>query len=572
MSPATLGSSTPDRSVMEREMKEPPAEEQASAEELAYMKSHEMPGVDLGGRQIVYDTTREPLGGLAANQGLNFQGLVQNEWVPYDCAVAVGLNHIILMNNAQWMVLDKTNGAQLFYTMFDAWFGNAANGGFDPKCVYDAAAGRWMLLCIEQASPKALIDISVSKTSNPLGEWWQYHLDATVDGQIQTSNWLDFPGLGYDDSCVYVTGNMFSFAHVFQYAKIRVLSKTQLYNGQPATWTDFVQLSNGDGSLAYAPKPAQCMSSSRSGYIFNTLANGGSTCTLWRVDNGPTAPVLTRMAPVAVGAYAVPPNAAQLGTTSTIWTSDCRTQECVFQNGVLYTAFSEKKTYTPSCSAVRFLKIDTGTAQPIADMTYTASGIHYYYPAVTLDGYGNVFLTMSRSASTEYVSVWQTVMKTTETEFEPSALVKSSGFSWFVGRWGDYNAIARDPTNGANVWLYGGCITTLGLWATWTGQLFLPVPTTVEPPAVQPVNVLPARTDHPAIRFSLREARAATVSVFSATGRLVREIAVPGAVAGDNLVVWDGRTSAGAAAPTGVYIARVATRGESAVARAFLLR
>ena len=232
----------------------------------------------LGG-DINYDANVGTPAPLAPNQGTNFQGMLQNGWIPYDAAMAVGPSHVVTMTNSQWAVYDKVTGAQLFITQFDPWFGNAAGGGFDPKCFYDATAGKFVIMVVEESNPKALIDISVSQSSNPLAAWYTYSFDATLDGSTPTSNWMDFPGMGYDDNAIYVGGDMYSFAGSYKYSKVRVFSKAQLYSGAAATWTDFVNLLNADGTSAFAPKPARCVSASSSGYILNTRPEiGRASC------------------------------------------------------------------------------------------------------------------------------------------------------------------------------------------------------------------------------------------------------------------------------------------------------
>src|SRR5207244_8917766 len=99
ISPATVGGSP---APAAGDVQEPPAEEESNASTLRYLKSHAPAGVELGGEQIAYDGSAPS---LAADKGTTFQGMTQNGWVPYDCAIAVGPSHVILMNNSQWTIL-----------------------------------------------------------------------------------------------------------------------------------------------------------------------------------------------------------------------------------------------------------------------------------------------------------------------------------------------------------------------------------------------------------------------------------------------------------------------------------
>src|SRR5437879_5300063 len=52
-----------------------------------------------GGTQVNFDTTTTTVAPTATG---GFNGLGQNGWIPYDAAIAVGPNHVLVMTNAQW--------------------------------------------------------------------------------------------------------------------------------------------------------------------------------------------------------------------------------------------------------------------------------------------------------------------------------------------------------------------------------------------------------------------------------------------------------------------------------------
>jgi hypothetical protein len=416
-----------------------------------------------------------PLGGapngsggpLAASTGTSFSGPGQNGWIPYDAAIAVGPNHIIVMSNAQFAVFGKDKTLYSL-TQYDNFFGTAAGTAFDPKCFYDATAGHFVMLTDMSSNPQAYMNVAVSKTSDPTGGWWIYQLDWTLDGSAKTGNWGDYPSLGYDNNAIYIGANQYSFSNSYKYSKVRVLSKAELYSGaSTVTWTDFVNLLNSNGSSAFTVKAGRMLSSSNSEYLLNTLPGGGSYVSLWRIDNAPASPTLTRVATVSVGSYAVPPNGRQPGGSS-VASGDCRTQDVVMQNGVVYTAFSEKygTTRRNQGAGIRFLEITTSGLKNV-DISYFYSGIDQFYPAVTVDATGNVYMVFSRSSKTEYASMYQTGMKTTETSIEAPGLVRAGSSTITYGRWGDYSGIANDPSNSGAVWEYCGWAAPGGTWGTW---------------------------------------------------------------------------------------------------------
>jgi len=433
------------------------------------LKHYGPPQQALGGREIVYDTnTGSDLQPFAAAQGVGFPGLLQNGFIPYDGAIAVGPRQILVMTNSQFAVYDKATGAQLYMTQFGPFFGAAGGGGFDPKCFYDAA-GHFVLMVVERnASARlGLIDIAVSQTSDATGPYYKYSFDATVTGTVETNTWADYPSLGYDETRIYVGSNQYSFGNSFQFAKVRAFSKAQLYSGGPATYVDFANILLADGSKAFTVKAARNLSRSAVGHFLATRPAGGSLVTTWTITG--TFPALARSAPrtVLIGSYAVPPDAAQPGTPALIATGDCRTQDVVWQNGSSYTAFSERvgtkhRTYT---NAIRYLQIsDPGVA--VRDITYTAAGIDMYYPAVSVDRTGNAVIVFGRSSGSQYASMYQTRLRVGGT-IEASTLVKGGISTNTSGRWGDFNGVANDPANANTIWGYAGWANSSNRWATW---------------------------------------------------------------------------------------------------------
>ncbi len=98
--------------------------------------------------------------------------------------------------------------------------------------------------------------LATSWTSDPLGTWCVFALDATVDGSTPTAHWADFPGLAVDDQAVYITSNQFSFptsSGTFQYSKLRILNKAQLYNNTCAlpAYTDFWGFTESDSTKSF---------------------------------------------------------------------------------------------------------------------------------------------------------------------------------------------------------------------------------------------------------------------------------------------------------------------------------
>jgi hypothetical protein len=74
------------------------------------------------------------------------------------------------------------------------------------------------------------------------------------------------------------------------------------------------------------------------------------------------------------------------------------------------------------------------------------------------------------------------------------------------------------------------------------------------------------------LHFSLPRAGPARLAVFDLRGRRVRTLVAGRLAAGEHAVRWNGRDGAGRAAPSGVYLVRLAADGMAASTRVLLAR
>jgi hypothetical protein len=117
----------------------------------------------------------------------------------------------------------------------------------DPSCLYDAQTQRFFVtvLTLEVVPTTGAfthvnhLDIAVSKTSNPTGQWTIYHVDVTNDGTNTGGKnpgpYLgDYPHIGADANGFYVTTNAYPWCcDGFSGAQIYAFSKAQMAAGSP---------------------------------------------------------------------------------------------------------------------------------------------------------------------------------------------------------------------------------------------------------------------------------------------------------------------------------------------------
>lgn len=115
----------------------------------------------------------------------------------------------------------------------------------DPTCIYDAATQRFffVVLTLEVVPTSGAfttvnhLDLAVSATSNPTGNWNIYRIDVTNDGTntggANPGPFLgDYPHIGADAYGIYLTTNAYPWCcNGFSGAQIYALSKAQLAAG-----------------------------------------------------------------------------------------------------------------------------------------------------------------------------------------------------------------------------------------------------------------------------------------------------------------------------------------------------
>jgi hypothetical protein len=416
----------------------------------------------------------------------NFAGIAATGWVPPDCTLAAGPQHLLASVNSSLAVLNKTGGAVLMQRTLTVWFANVIQGAtiFDPKLLYDQHAGRWVLLAVAVSSNpnRSWFLLSVSATSNPLGVWRNYQFDATKDGSAATNNWADFPSLGVDSQALYVTGNMFRFNGNFQYAKVRVIPKAGPYSGGAAPYRDFVKLKNEDGSMAFTVQPCHTFGAPQVEYLVNsyfpsTAAPNQNKLSLWSLTNPLGVPTLTRRS-VTTSAYSLPPDAIQQGGNP-LDTGDVRILHAVFRGGSLWTALTTQHNWGGAANqaAVHWFQINATSGALVQQGIYGSSSSYYFYPAVMSDTNGNAVLVFCRSGLNEFASIYFTGRKAADPlgTLQASALLKAGVANYLKldgsgrNRWGDYNGIAGDPTDGRVVWVHSLYAMPNNAWATWIG-------------------------------------------------------------------------------------------------------
>jgi hypothetical protein len=200
--------------------------------------------------------------------------------------------------------------------------------------------------------------------------------------------------------------------------------------------------------------------------------NSGTGTALHRVTSVGVPPgtvTLSALADITVPGYSNPPAAAQKGTTTKIDSGDDRTQNVVALGTnmtVTQTIGCKPSGDTTERSCGRVYEVNNGTSTLKAARTISASGKYFFYPAATFEGSGNVGVSIGRSSSTTFGSLYTTAGTWGGTLAAP-VLVKAGTATNTTTRYGDYFAAAPQPGTTNQFWVAGEIGGTSGTSFKW---------------------------------------------------------------------------------------------------------
>ena len=418
---------------------------------------------------------------------------------PPDPALAVGPNDVMTAVNAQFAVTSKMASDPLAAVPFTALFGPVlppdATFMFDPKLAYDHFAKRWIVVVVakREAPPSSWIMLAVSQTEDPRGLYYTWALDASLDGTTPTNHWADYPALGFDEQAIYIAANMFLFNGPFQYAKLRILNKKEVYAAPglaaPAIhWYDISIILNPDHRTVFSLQPAvHYRDAPGPAFFVNALWPSGSSLTAWTLTDPlagwqtpPAAPAFTA-ASIACQSYDLPPAADQPGGAPQLTADDSRLLNAVYQGDGptkgLWTAHTSKFTWTGETvarSVAQWYQLDVAAAKTVQQGRYGAPGVYHFFPAIQTIANGDAFMVFARSSSTDFAQL----RATGRVPADPpgtmaNSVVDQAGSSAFRStRWGDYFSVARDPDDDGIAWMVGQYAAPAGTWATKICSVF----------------------------------------------------------------------------------------------------
>ena len=411
------------------------------------------------------------------SNGSFFPGISATGWEPPDPDIAVGPTHIVEVVNSS-IAFIKKDGTKVLEQTGQKFFQSISPEAFDfdPKIIYDQIGKRFVMLDLglndAATGGTSSFLIGVSNTPDPTGTWKLFKVD--VKQTVGSNNyWLDYPGIGYNNSMVCMTGNMFAMtgSSGFNGVQIICFDKAALYSGT-ATPTKFssngftMQLAKTEDSTTPCVYGVETESNtsmritaiSKTGSAFN-VTQASVTVPQWSGDQG----------------FITGPGGVN------VQTNDPRQLVATSFNGRVLSSHSVAVSNNDGRPAARWYDFKTNN-WPISagnspslnqsGQLNPPAGHGYSFPAIQIDKKGGVGMTFSMIGSSTPGKVMGTGRRSNDplgTMGNPIVLDNSTAgtYTGFSSRWGDYFDLELDPLDSTTFWAVGMGAGNAGKWQTY---------------------------------------------------------------------------------------------------------
>ena len=452
--------------------------------------------IESDGKEILPTTYTEDLNvgentlGIGDNALLlkKFKVTLDNNVIPPDPTIAVGPNHVmVLTNNGTGIRIYDKQGTLLKSISSTAWWSAVwPSQSGDPQIFYDHFSNRWVMVFmqVDDASLTAGNLIAYSDDDDPFGTWVMYRLDTKLHGTTPSNTWGDYPQIGFDEQAVYIMTRCFSFGGGFNYTKIRIISKDELYNSNAGrlSYKDIWDITiPGQVTRPDVIHPSFQYSAAGEHYLLFANRSGGNFYSLYKIADPLTSPVLTGVN-INVPFYGSTPNANQLGGGTPLIEANGSHMKTspVFRDGYLYATHSIRNSVYPNYASIKYVKIDVATNTVVESAELGADKYFYIYPAIAVDKDGNVGITCSRSGDSEYIGSYFTTRRASDPAGLSSAGVLQPGLGNYIitfggtrNRWGDYLGAFLDPADEYSFWMFSQYASGTNAYACMVGQVRL---------------------------------------------------------------------------------------------------
>jgi hypothetical protein len=363
-------------------------------------------------------------------------------------------NYFETVNGA--VAIYNRSGGHISTSSYQVWFGLAKTQFVDPVTQWDSYGSRF-LFSILQIGTNTLW-LSVAQQASATGKFCNYSFTFLPNH--------DFDKLGVDSDGIYFSANLLSSTGAVDGNELFFTSRTALESCQTATYTNWTNLTNPDGTLAEAITPAR-QDSSANGveYLVNSYPAGACQLTLWALTSSGTLSNTS----IPTQCYSPPTKAKQLGSAALIDTGDCSITQASLVNGLLTVDMSGSYDFGDGNGPVGIVEwyvLNPSTASVSSQGAFGTPGYWLFYPSAITTANGHMLFVYNASGASIYPSVWYVNQTMTGT----TALANGVSYDGTSGStpWGDYQSAWPDATGKSrnSVWITGESVKSTNAWGT----------------------------------------------------------------------------------------------------------
>jgi hypothetical protein len=436
-----------------------------------------------GGETTVIDLSGPRI--AAANLHRHWEAVGPNDIDVPSPNIAAGPSHILVVTSDDFAIYTK-RGDMLFRADMNDWFSDA---GYlcDPVAFYDTHDGRFVFCVLKYDGLEKQSDwiVCVSDDDDPLGYWHWYRLSAVLDGGEVTNNYARMPSMGFDYRGVYLTADMHDFdTDDFQYAKMRILDKSEIYNALPAHWHDFWGMYDDASTRSSGIRACRAHSYAPGPLLVSSNAWSGDYVVVWLISDPFDLPSLsgTRL---AVWAYSYPPDAHQQGSSDCIYTGHASFGNAVYYENHIYAAHAVAYDWGSDLEAVfRYYKINVGAPSVVWQEQAGGPGVSHFDPVVSVNRRGDMIVICGVSGAE---LCWPGVVGFGRRSADPGiddAQWLREGTGPYSGYWwGYYFGASLDGGDMETMWGIGQYAETGDTWGTYVAEINFDSARDTTPPA-----------------------------------------------------------------------------------------
>lgn len=436
-------------------------------------------------------------------------------FIPAEPQAAAGWDHVVTTTNGLLVIYDK-NGAERRRESLKRFFSPPGFANpprthlFSPRVLYDTHHNRFVVMALELRSiaagdteDRSDLFLAVSDTTSALGDWTVDRLNVS-EGVGGNDCWLGLPGLGVDEEAVYLTGLLFRFSNnaPCNAGRLFVISKEPggVYFGGPIVSTRLNPFAV-PGAVLAAAQPARILGDPPLGGVGTWLVSAGLSSgineqvQIIRIDrplDTPTFTAFVRSLGDVGDSTGNLPAAPQSGSTTSIDTGSRRALDAVWRDGALWLSSTLEGNGGPDLgqATAAWVRIDTASMQVLDQGRIggetLAFGAHTFYPALSINAWGQAAIGFSASAATIFPGAYVVTRRDADTPGVTSAPIPlRQGTDFYVrtggganSLWGTLSALATDPIDEC-FWVFNQASASRGSasggedgrWATSLGRV-----------------------------------------------------------------------------------------------------